>query len=257
MHSRATFKKRLKKKRAFALKCASHSDVANMSLCTPCQTVVDENPIAVLIRRDENGNNLLCNHCRKTIYVNNKNAENGLHNFTFERPNPIQKEPAQCKSLYPANNFKICAAHSFSGAPIGTMPSVTSLAKSATPALCPFLPRPCSGFDMLGISESVANSSASDVSTIVSDDGWERWYCKLCKSRVWAQPRAFDGKNEPEDWWWCNTCKVQKKQQMFLLKANHIASGRHKNREFKQAKKADRIKQQLESYPKLDRWLGQ
>jgi hypothetical protein len=225
-----------------------------MSLCTPCQTVVDENPIAVLIRRDENGNNLLCNHCRKTIYVNNKNAENGLHNFTFERPNPIQKEPAQCKSLYPANNFKICAAHSFSGAPIGTMPSVTSLAKSATPALCPFLPRPCSGFDMLGISESVANSSASDVSTIVSDDGWDRWYCKLCRSKVWAKPYAFDGENEPEDWWWCNTCKKQKKEQTFL----HVAQcGRHKQENMKQAKKADRIKQQLKSYPKLDRWLGQ
>jgi hypothetical protein len=66
-----------------------------MSLCMPCQAVVDENPIAVLIRRDDNGNNLLCDHCRKTIYVNNKKAANGWHNFTFERPNSIQKETAQ------------------------------------------------------------------------------------------------------------------------------------------------------------------
>ena len=168
----------------------------------PCQAVVDENPMAVLIRRDDNGNNLLCDHCRKTIYVNNKNAENGLHNFTFERPNPIQKETAQC---------------------------------------------------MLGISESAS------ICSIISDNAWELWYCKLCKSRVWAKPRAFDGENEPEDWWWCNTCKVQKKQQMQM--ANHRQTmhlTRHRNRDMnRQTKKADRIKQQFESYPKLDKWLGQ
>jgi hypothetical protein len=162
----------------------------------PCQAVVDENPMAVLIRRDDNGKNLLCNHCRKTIYVNNKNAENGLHNFTFERPNSIQKETAQ---------------------------------------------------RMLGISESASICCEDDLSS------WDTWYCKLCKSKVWAKPRMFHGENEPEDWWWCNTCKKQKKEQMFLDVAQ---SGRHKAENMTQIKKADGIKQQSKSYPKLDKWLG-
>ena len=174
-----------------------------MSLCMPCQAIVDENPIAVLIRRDDNGNNLLCDHCRKTIYVNNKKAANGWHNFTFERPNSIQKETAQ---------------------------------------------------RILGISESAS---------ICCEHDWDRWYCQLCKSKVWAKPRMFHGENEPEDWWWCNTCKKQKRQeeeQMFFLHVaqcgRHKADGIHKLENKTQAKKADRIKQQLESYPKLDKWLG-
>ena len=65
----------------------------------------------------------------------------------------------------------------------------------------------------------------------------------------------FHGENEPEDWWWCNTCKKQKKEQMFL----HVAQRKAEElkRELKRSKKADHIKQQFESYPKLDKWLGQ
>ena len=73
----------------------------------------------------------------------------------------------------------------------------------------------------------------------------------------------FHGENEPEDWWWCNTCKKQKRQeeeQMFFLHVaqcgRHKADGIHKLENKTQAKKADRIKQHLESYPKLDKWLG-
>ncbi len=174
-----------------------------MSLCMPCQAVVDENPLAVLIRRDDYGNNLLCDHCRKTIYVNNKNAANGWHNFTFERPNCMQKETAQC---------------------------------------------------MLGISESASLCCEENLTS------WERWYCPLCKSRVWAKPRIFHGESEPEDWWWCNTCKKQKKEQMFSQEADrHNCSDRQQaDREKKsktQTKKTDHTKQQFESYPKLDKWL--
>ena len=92
-------------------------------------------------------------------HMNNKNAANGWHNFTFERPNSIQKETAQ---------------------------------------------------RILGISESAS---------ICCEHDWDRWYCQLCKSKVWAKPRMFHGENEPEDWWWCNTCKKQKRQeeeQMFF-----------------------------------------
>ena len=166
----------------------------------PCQAVVDENPIAVLIRRDDNGNNLLCDHCRKTIYVNNKKAANGWHNFTFERPNCIQKETAQ---------------------------------------------------RMLGISESASICCEDDLTS------WDLWYCQLCKTRVWAKPRMFHGEIEPEDWWWCKTCKEQKKESIFLEKAQALGfMQRHKSRELKQTKKTDCTKQQLESYPKLDKWFG-
>ena len=179
-----------------------------MSLCTTCQAIVDRDPIAVLLRRDEFGNNLLCKNCRRTIYSNNVSAQNSFHNFTFENPDTTQKKTAQ--------------------------PTLGTL------------------------SESVAICRASDVSPFISDDAWiqsELWYCKLCRSKVWAKPRAFDGENEPEDWWWCNTCKKQKKEQMFL----HVAQRKAEElkRELKRSKKADRIKQQFESYPRLDKWLGQ
>ena len=172
-------------------------NIYNMSLCTPCQATVDEDPIAVLLRRDEFGNNLLCNNCRRTIYSNNVNAQNGFHTFTFENPNTTQKKTAQ-------------------------------------PTLCTS-------------SESVAICCASDGAS------WERWYCKLCKSRVWAKPRTFDGENEPEDWLWCNTCKKQKKEQMFLHFAQRKAE--ELKRELKQSKKAECSKQQLHCYPKLDKFL--
>ena len=184
-----------------------------MSLCTTCQAIVDRDPIAVLLRRDEFGNNLLCNNCRRTIYSNNGSAQNGFHNFTFENPDTTQKKTAQ--------------------------PTLGTL------------------------SESIAICRARDVSPFIRcfpihDDAWiqsELWYCKLCRSKVWAKPRAFDGENEPEDWGWCNTCKKQKKEQMFL----HVAQRKAEElkRELKRSKKADRIKQQFESYPKLDKWLGQ
>jgi len=170
----------------------------------PCQAVVDENPIAVLIRRNEDGNNLLCNNCRRTIYINNKNAENGLTNFTFERP-----------SLTPK------------------MPKDTSQPPHS----------------MLCVTESASIDLAGNFAT------WQHWYCQICKSRVWAQPRVFDGENEPEDWWWCNTCKRQRQEEMHVAPSKAEDKKKAAQKPANKLTKADRLKQQSQSYPKLDKWL--
>ena len=173
-----------------------------MSLCMPCQAIVDENPLAILIRRDEDGNNLLCNNCRRTIYLNNKNAENGNHNFTFERPN------------------------------LTSIPKTTSQALYCEPAVI----------------KSANIDSAGNFAS------WQHWYCQLCKSRVWAQPRVFEGENEPQDWWWCNTCKRQRQEQ---IKSKAEEKKEALQKVGKKLTKADRVQQQLQSYPKLDKWLLQ
>jgi len=169
----------------------------------PCQAIVDENPLAVLIRRDEDGNNLLCNNCRRTIYLNNKNAENGYHNFTFEKP------------------------------------TLTPMPKDTLLALC----------GVLGVTKSTSFNLEGNFAL------WEHWYCQLCKSRVWAQPRVFDGENEPEDWWWCNTCKRQRQEQMCVADAKAGQKKEALHKVGKKLTKADRVQQQLQSYPKLDKWL--
>jgi len=174
-----------------------------MSLCMPCQAIVDENPLAVLIRRDEDGNNLLCNNCRRTIYLKNNNAQNGFHNFTFERP------------------------------------TLTPMAKDTSQALC----------GVLGVTKSASLNLEGNFAA------WQHWYCQLCKSRVWAQPRVFDGENEPEDWWWCNTCKRERQEQMHAAESKAEEKKEAAQMLGKKLTKADRVKQQLESYPKLDKWL--
>jgi len=176
-----------------------------MSLCMPCQAIVDENPLAILIRRDEDGNNLLCNNCRRTIYLNNKNAENGNHNFTFERP------------------------------------SLTPIPKTTSPAL----------YCEPAVIKSANIDSAGNFAS------WQHWYCQLCKSRVWAQPRVFDGENEPEDWWWCNTCKRQRQELMRAAESKVVEKKEVLQKVGKKLTKADRVQQQLQSYPKLDKWLLQ
>ena len=174
-----------------------------MSLCMPCQAIVDENPLAILLRRDEDGNNLLCNNCRRTIYLNNKNAENGVHNFTFRRP------------------------------------TLTPMPKNTSPALY--------------CEQAVTKSTNIDLA--VNFASWQHWYCQLCKSRVWAQPRVFDGENEPQDWWWCNTCKRQRQEQMREATSKAEEKKKAAQKPANKLTKADRIKQQLQSYPKLDKWL--
>ncbi len=66
-----------------------------MQLCAACQVLVDADPIAVLLRRDELGNNVLCGECRQKIYRTNTTSMSGLLNFTYENPSKEQGETAQ------------------------------------------------------------------------------------------------------------------------------------------------------------------
>lgn len=58
-----------------------------MALCGPCQAIVDDNPIAMLIRRDVCGNNLLCAQCRTRVYQANDSVKSGHAFFEFANPN--------------------------------------------------------------------------------------------------------------------------------------------------------------------------
>jgi hypothetical protein len=57
------------------------------ALCSPCRAIVDENPFAVLFRRDEWGNYILCHSCRRLIWRANENAANGHLKFDYSNPN--------------------------------------------------------------------------------------------------------------------------------------------------------------------------
>ena len=76
-----------------------------MSFCKSCLLVIDENPVAVLLRCDESEHRfkLLCKPCRQIIYNNNQNALKGLHNFSYVNPNlsvsRAETKNNTCKSL--------------------------------------------------------------------------------------------------------------------------------------------------------------
>lgn len=189
--------------------CANNKHICNMLLCSPCQAKMREDSMAVLLRRDEFGNNLLCNDCRRAIYKNNVDAQNGFHNFTYENPNTTQKKTTQ-------------------------------------PTLCTSRQSIAFGCDSY-------------------DASWEQWFCKRCHSRVWAKPRVFDGENEPEEWWWCKTCKKEKMEKM--QRKMELDKAQRKVEQLKRKRKAlrdrnihdknihDRDIQNCRST--LDKWLRQ
>lgn len=78
--------------------------------CGPCQTIIDENPIGALIRRDDDGKHMLCAQCRSSIYKANDSCAVGVTVFTFINPaveskgEPARTEPAptSCEKLHEA-----------------------------------------------------------------------------------------------------------------------------------------------------------
>jgi|APGre2960657423_1045063.scaffolds.fasta_scaffold00765_8 MinD superfamily P-loop ATPase len=71
-----------------------------VSLCEKCREIVDENPFAVLFRKDEFENYLLCHSCRKKIWSANKNAMQGVHEFTFKNPNATRRHSVQASDEF-------------------------------------------------------------------------------------------------------------------------------------------------------------
>jgi hypothetical protein len=191
-------------------------------LCSPCQAKLDEDPITVLRRNTEYTYAThrwdVCRDCRRAIQENNYYAQSGFHNFTFENPNKTTQTT-------------LC-------------PSQSQTIASPSPTLGPTL-SPTLG------SQSQC-PSASDF-----DFPEAQWFCKRCHSRVWATPRAFDGENEPEEWWWCNTCKKEKleKKQKEKLERDKARSKALKLKQKREAAKASA--HELRCYPKLDKWLRQ
>jgi len=111
-------------------------------LCPACQELVDENPIGVLGRRDENF--ILCQPCRQRIWRTNERTAEGCVAFVYHNP---ARESCVVQSLPPPE-------------------------------------------------------AAARVNT------WIKWECRKCSKRVFARPRSYEGDKEPEDWWWCRSCKA-------------------------------------------------
>lgn len=56
---------------------------------------------------------------------------------------------------------------------------------------------------------NAATAAASSAYAAAADTCAERWFCTRCRSAIFAMPRAFEGDDEPEDWWWCRTCQKE------------------------------------------------
>lgn len=171
----------------------------HMSFCGPCQAVSDENPIAMLIRRDADGNNLLCAQCRVLVYRTHERVNAGAMAFTFANP-AVDATPVA--ELHRAEEK----------------------------------PKP--------VQEWGGRAEGSV------------WHCKLCACVIAAKQRAFEGGEEPEDWWWCRACQqthrekhLQERDQRKQEQVKKLAVLTKKKRQ------NDRDSRQSHGTQKLDKWL--
>jgi hypothetical protein len=193
-----------------------------MSLCTPCQTLVDADPIAVLLRRDEFGNNVLCGECRQKIYMmNTSTSMSGLLNFTYDNPSKEQETKHE-----------------------GLMQGKRQLERN----------------EQTRTEQTPLRRDFASLSTSTPKADENQWFCKRCNCKIWARPRVFDGEIEPEVWWWCRKCqkeKQEKQNEKQKDQRNTEKVAREKQR--KKAKlnndKKSRIIQENKRYPNLDKWL--
>ena len=65
-----------------------------MAFCGPCSAMLNENPVGILLRRDEHGNQLLCAPCRRRIYSANDSVRLGLTSFNFVNPAAVDNAAA-------------------------------------------------------------------------------------------------------------------------------------------------------------------
>ena len=59
---------------------------ASRPLCAPCQTVMNNDALAVLVRRNDFGGSILCHLCRQQIFSENATVAEGQKSFVFENP---------------------------------------------------------------------------------------------------------------------------------------------------------------------------
>ena len=82
--------------------------VINMRLCAPCQAVMNQDPLAVLIRRNMDGNSILCPSCRQQIFSENAAVQDGQKSFVFQ--NPANLQTLTCGSTFPSSfRVSLCA----------------------------------------------------------------------------------------------------------------------------------------------------
>jgi DNA-directed RNA polymerase subunit RPC12/RpoP len=61
-----------------------------MPLCDHCQAVMNQDPLAALIRRNMDGHSILCQSCRQQIFLENAAVMDGQKSFVFENPAKLQ-----------------------------------------------------------------------------------------------------------------------------------------------------------------------
>jgi hypothetical protein len=188
-------------------------------LCSPCQAKLDEDPITVLRRNAEWTYGTLSSRCWDVC----RDCRRAI----------------QTNNYYAHNGF-----HNF---------TFENPNKTTQPTLCPSQSQTiASPSPTLGPTLGSQSQCSSDF-----DFSETQWFCKRCHSRVWATPRAFDGENEPEEWWWCNTCKKEKLEKKQKEKSERDKA-RSKALKLKQKREAAKAStHELRCYPKLDKWLRQ
>lgn len=63
----------------------------------------------------------------------------------------------------------------------------------------------------LGIPDNRVVEPVPDGFELIPDfDSKAGWHCHKCQEWIPFAPRPYDGKDEPEDWWWCQACRRNK-----------------------------------------------
>lgn len=64
-----------------------------------------------------------------------------------------------------------------------------------------------------------------------------KWVCPKCDREIFATPRAYEGLNEPEGWWWCKRCqalaprkRISKSSTTALRQANNFNAQEKRSR---------------------------
>jgi hypothetical protein len=190
-----------------------------MLLCAPCKVLVDADPIAVLLRRDEFGNNVLCGKCRHKIYMMNTSTMSGLLNFTYENPSKEQETEheglMQGKRKLERNEHTEQTQLRRDFAPLST----SKQSADENQWLC----KRCNG-------KIWARPRVFDGE--IEPEDW--WWCRTCQKE--KQEKHNEKQKEQR-----NIEKVAREKQRKKAKLDN--------------EKRSRINQENQRYPNLDKWL--
>lgn len=138
------------------------------ALCPACQSLMNENPIGVLFRRDENGAYSMCYSCRSCINRANETAASASC-FSYVNPNARSATVPEVAAHAPAHAPTHAPAHTSADA---CAPSVRS-PRASSKWMCHKCGR-----------EIFATPRAYE--GLVEPEGW--WWCRPCQALALQKP---------------------------------------------------------------------